>query len=394
MHLDPQKHLVIDDAYICDFMVKNGTTDFMEMCESVIKTICMAASQRKDQGADELLMKVKTELLDAFSQRKVDLGEVTKTILSLNESNMVHISSKLEKIPQVLTKVDELKNKIDVSKAVEETLSRRDDSMSHVHKTLDQVNSRLELLSATRNTNRFKGEEGETGLMDILENKLPLRDGYTIQDVKTIPHNCDILVQRTGFPDIRVESKAHGRDNGRNVNPAEVRRFEADLLGLDSHGIFVSLYTGISGKGPIEIELLPTNKFAVYLSNNNFDGDTIKEYVNLIYKLDQFTNESDGLTISADAILRIKNHLTDFSLKIASIKSSLKTTLATLSDISFDVIEKILSSHQPKSTPSISSTVDHPCPHCLKNVKTAAALASHIRTCKSRPSEATPSSYN
>ena len=367
-------------------MKTSGSVEFMGFCETAIKTICLAASHRNEQGNEELIHRIKTELFETISQQKfvlndavnnmkdilthqkVDLSDVTRTIVSLNDSNMSHVTSKLDTLPQVLYKVDDLRNKYDVSRS-----------------SIDQVNTILQNMSAVRKTNHFKGEEGENGLIDILENKLPLRDGYTVQDAKNTPHSCDILVQRTGYPDIRIESKAHGRDNGRNVNPSEVRKFESDLLGLRDHGIFVSLYTGISGKAPIEIDLLPTNKFAIYLSNNNFDGDIIREFIYLIYKLDKFTSETDGLRISSDTIIKIKNVLLDFKNKIENIKTSLKTTIGTLNEMSFDMIDKILTSAQPVETPvqASVSVANIPCPGCDKMFKSQAAVVSHQRNaCK------------
>jgi len=354
MHIDPKGQVVSDDVYVRDYMTKSGTAEFMGMCDDMLRAVCMAANRRSDKGHDELLVRLKDEIMDAFAHRQVDLGDVTRTIVSLNESNMMHIASKLDSVPRVMSKVDE-------------------------------VTSKLDAITASRNTNRVKGEEGETGLMDLLETKLSMRDEYTVQDVKNIPHSCDILVQRMGYPDIRIESKAHGRDNGRSVNTSEVRKFESDLIGLDSHGIFVSLYAGICGKGPIEIEMLPTKKFAVYLSNNNFDGDAICEYINLIYKLDQFTKESSGITVSPDTILRIKTHLRDFEVKRSSMRTNLKTVLATLNEISLDAIDKMLAANHtpiPEPAQQPQTTTEHTCPNCNKNVKSAAALVSHVRACK------------
>ena len=368
-------------------MKTSGSVEFMGFCETAIKTICLAASHRNEQGNEELIHRMKSELLESISQQKfilndaivnmkdilthqkVDLSDVTRTIVSLNDSNMSHVSSKLDTIPQVLYKVDEFKNRS--------------------IQAIDQVSQKIDTMSSMRKTNHFKGEEGENGLIDILENKLPVRDGYTVQNVNNTSHSCDILVQRTGYPDIRIESKAHGRDNGRNVNPSEVRKFESDLLGLRDHGIFVSLYTGISGKAPIEIDLLPTNKFAIYLSNNNFDGDVIREYIYLIYKLDKFTSETDGLRISSDTIIKIKNVLLDFKNKIENIKTSLKTTIGTLNEMSFDMIDKILTSTQTVEAPvhAAVSIANIPCPGCDKMFKSAAAVVSHQRSaCKGRPS--------
>jgi hypothetical protein len=390
MYLDGNGRVVVDDRYVCEFMAKSGTPEFFATCESLLRSVCLAAGhnlESKKSDVDELVDRLnifKGELLESISHRKVDLSDVTKTIVSMNESNM----ARLDSIPRSL---DELKSKIDMTKVVEDGLKRRDESLIHnvsgVQRTLDQMNSRMESMSATRSTNRYKGEEGETGLLSVLEHKLPLRDGYTVQEVKSTPHNCDLVVKRTGFPDVRIESKAHGRDTGECVRTAEVKRFETDLMALNNHGIFVSLYSGICGKGPLEIELLPTNKFAVYVSENNYDGDMLKELVNLVYKLDRFVTgpDVDGVTISTEAMMRVKSHFSDFGVKIGTLKANMKSSLAILNDMSFDMVEKILGGVIVAPPPPSQSQELHPCEWCKKECSKASALASHKKTCKSRP---------
>ena len=391
MRVDSHGHLVIDDHYICQFMSRHGNESFFATCESILKSICLACEHNLTQDSqNEILTQrlnvFKGELLDSISNRKVDTSDIMSTIKTMNEHNILNITSKLEQLPHISGKIDELKNKIDVTKVIETSVARNNDSLVQTLNTIknsqDQMANKIETFTTTRTTTRYKGEEGEKGLINILESKLHIRDGYNIQDVKSIAHSCDIVIKRDGYPDVRVESKAHGKETGENVRVAEVKKFESDLLALNNHGIFVSLYSGICGKGAFEIELLPNNKFAVYLANNNYDGDTITEVLRLIYKLDRFTSgpESDNITISTDSMMRIKAYLTDFNRKIDDLKTSLKNSIRILNEITLDLVEKALTGHmsdEPQTT-----TISYTCDVCQQTCTSKAGLTLHKKRCQ------------
>ena len=373
MKFTSDKKLLIDDVYLCNFMYHTGNEDFMNACETMLKTVCMLYENQKNQTYkrdDEILSQrlniFKQELLDSMSKQKIDTSEFIGTMKTLNEHQTLTISSRLEQLPQlnlklddlktnITSKMDTIKDKIDITKVVESTISKTNESlvyaMNSVSEQVLNMTNKVDTFSAVRNTTRFKGEEGEKGLHEVLENNLSSRDGYTIIDTKSIPHSCDMVVKRIGYPDIRIESKAHGRDTGENVRTQEVKRFESDLTHLNSHGIFVSLYSGICGKGAIEFEMLPTTKkFAFYLSRNEFDGNIISEIIRLIYKLDTFVSdkdEDDMLTITHESIIKIKTHLNDFNRKIDDLKTNAKNSLRILNEITLDVIEKLFTSSIP-----------------------------------------------
>jgi len=391
MRVDSHGRLVIDDAYVCQFMSRHGNESFFATCESILKSICLACEHNLTQDSqNEILTQrlnvFKGELLDSISNRKVDTSDIMSTIKTMNEHNILNITSKLDQLPHISGKIDDLKNKIDVTKVIETSVTRNNDSLVQTLNTIknsqDQMANKVETFTTTRTTTRYKGEEGEKGLINILESKLHVRDGYTIQDVKSIAHSCDIVIKRDGYPDVRVESKAHGKETSENVRVAEVKKFESDLLALNNHGIFVSLYSGICGKGAFEIELLPNNKFAVYLANNNYDGDTITEVLRLIYKLDRFTSgpDSDNITISTDSMMRIKAYLTDFNRKIDDLKTSLKNSIRILNEITLDLVEKALTGHisDEPQTPAIS----YACAVCGQTCTSKAGLTLHKKRCQ------------
>lgn len=391
MRVDSHGRLVIDDAYVCQFMSRHGNESFFATCESILKSICLACEHNLTQDSqNEILTQrlnvFKGELLDSISNRKVDTSDIMSTIKTMNEHNILNITSKLDQLPHISGKIDDLKNKIDVTKVIETSVTRNNDSLVQTLNTIknsqDQMANKIETFTTTRTTTRYKGEEGEKGLINILESKLHIRDGYAIQDVKSIAHSCDIVIKRDGYPDVRVESKAHGKETGENVRVAEVKKFESDLLALNNHGIFVSLYSGICGKGAFEIELLPNNKFAVYLANNNYDGDTITEVLRLIYKLDRFTSgpDSDNITISTDSMMRIKAYLTDFNRKIDDLKTSLKNSIRILNEITLDLVEKALTGHI--SDEPQAPTISYACDVCGQTCTSKAGLTLHKKRCQ------------
>ena len=393
MHVDTRGHLVIDDTYVCQFMSRHGNASFFATCESILKSICLACEQNLTQDSQNDIMTqrlnvFKGELMECIASRKVDTSEIMSTMKTMNDHNVLNIASKLEQLPHISVKIDELKNKIDVTKVIETSVSRNNDSLVQTLNTIknsqDQMANKIETFTTTRTTSRYKGEEGEKGLINILESKLHVRDGYAIHDVKSIAHSCDIVIKRDGYPDVRVESKAHGKETGENVRVSEVKKFESDLLSLNNHGIFVSLYSGICGKGAFEIELLPNNKFAVYLANNNYDGDTITEVLRLIYKLDRFTSgpESDNITISTDSMMRIKAYLTDFNRKIDDLKTSLRNSIRILNEITLDMVEKALTGHVSDDPQNIPTAISYTCEVCGQTCTSRAGLTLHQKKCK------------
>jgi hypothetical protein len=222
-------------------------------------------------------------------------------------------------------------------------------STSHGHTALLQgVSEKLVAdRTAARHSQRVKGQQGESRLFELLSERLTSRDGYALEMVNGQAHSCDICVRRVGHPDVRIESKAHGEQTGEKVRNKEVERFRSDLLGLSAHGIFVSLHSGIVGKGELELEQLSNGKFAFYLSNNNYDVSVIHDVVALVHRLDEVLARHDGddgslIRVRAETMKRCQLHLKDFSGRVASAKTHLREALNLLSELTFDTIEREL----------------------------------------------------
>lgn len=75
-------------------------------------------------------------------------------------------------------------------------------------------------------------------------------------------------------------------DQTESVGTEHVDKFVSDMLGLKMSGILVSIYSDIVGKHNFELVHLSNGKFTMYLSNNNFDTNIIKETLMLFYAME------------------------------------------------------------------------------------------------------------
>ncbi len=398
MRINNEGIVIIEDRYICDFLKNNGTDDFFSTCESVIKNICLACNLKKENQTEELLSVLnifKVDLFDTLLNKKQDLSEITKSIENLKDKiNMSDVINHISMSNEITSlKIESIKDNLNTDKTVDMIISLNKinenkienlkdkidnikDNLNGTNNTLVQITNKIDRQEIIKNTNKYKGEKGESGIINILESILPSRDGFFVQETTTIPHNCDINIKKTGFPDIRIECKNHKNP----IRNEEIKRFESDIMGLNNHGIFISICSDICGKGQIEIDLLSNNKFAIYMSNNNYDGSIIKDYIHLLYKLDNImsiSNDDNNFKINTESMKIIKNSLIDFNNKVSSLKTNLKTCMTILNDMSVEIIEKIIHGNIPVE-------IKHKCDWCEKEYKSASGLTIHKKNCKSK----------
>jgi len=434
-----------------ELQLESSTTDMLEEVEQCISNaIIPMTDQNQDvldmirklpgelkqpadiaQRLDE--MKVSWQSQQAKSSKQIDdldhkLKEVIIKHVDLKEQGSIQQRNTIDQIKQLplLTKGilsdalrDIAKQSRDVSNALASThvnltalqVSFRDSEMKHasamtkVHHDNEIVTGHLEtigkqLVKNTYNT-KVKGTEGENRMCELLESRLFQRDGYMIQNVSGHPHSTDIVIKREKYPAIRIECKAIGLGTNEKVRYCEVEKFLFDLGQLQDHGLFISLYSGIHGVSNFEIQQLPSGKFAMYLTNNNYDVELVINCMNLIYKLNSITvSYADGekenrITITSESMVRLQTYLKDYANKISSIKTHMKESMTLLSEIQFDMIEKILLGHQPASTVKHSqplpTTNRATCDWCKKEYASDKSCANHKRTCAKAPARASAS---
>ena len=236
-----------------------------------------------------------------------------------------------------------------------------------------------------------KQKLGEDGLFESLSDTLKNRDGYVVEKVNGQAHSCDILVKRETYPSIRIESKAHGRATSEKVRTKEVNKFKSDLIQLNNHGIFVSLYSNIVGKGELELEQLTNGKFAVYLANNRYNVDLIVDMIQLLYKIDSICsknneNGSSSVVLTNETMARIQTIIKDNINRVIDLKSHLNRSISIVNEIELNVITDIITgqfvySINDDKKKHGQQQQQFECCSCGKFLKTNAALISHQKKC-------------
>jgi hypothetical protein len=336
----------------------------------------------KVKAVDDQLQSLVQTTLAQVTQDRLDNMQLTNDIKSVPLLAKDVMSETLKKLAEQSLKV---------SLTVEGTHQQLQGLQKEMRDKMETTLSRLEAFDRQSTSIHHKGWAGEARLLELLPDRLMSRDGYTVRDVSNLAHNCDIAVTRHGCPTIFVESKAHGQHTGAKVGQRDVDKFRSDLIGLNSHGIMVSLYSGIVGKGAIEVESLPQGKFAVYLSNNNYDVDIIADMVSLLYKFDSIVrssstdeaDEDEGITyVTPAAMARVQRYLDDFGGKIADIKKNLKLSLSLLSEVALDSIANVLLSGEDGLGQPLAG---RKCEWCGRVCRNSSGLSRHQTACPKKP---------
>jgi hypothetical protein len=183
-----------------------------------------------------------------------------------------------------------------------------------------------------------EGVVGEQRLYEMLVETLPMREGYEVE--MSSGQADSMVIRKSGFQDVRVECKAYGEQVGKG----EVSKFRTDLELMGTHGIFVSLHSGIMGIGKkFHMEQMPNGKFAVYLGENGYDTETIHSMLMILYKLDKYEgDEGATLSVSSETMMRVQVYLGEVVLKMKTVVASLKSNITMLNEMSVDTVVQML----------------------------------------------------
>jgi hypothetical protein len=337
---------------------------------------------------------------------------VTNNINKLNESNIMNENNKREILNQ-LNNIPTISKTIlnDILKDVETNtlnvklvvnnlhteMRENNNSILNIRAINEELKNKIDNLTnktiKDNNSNKIKGSYGENEIYNLLSDKLMSRDGYIIEQVNGISHNCDILIKCKNKPDIRIESKAHGQNNGEKVRQKEIEKFERDLIHTNNHGIFVSLYSNIVGKNSIDLIQLSNGKFAIYLSNNNYNIDNIIDSMNIIYKIDSIIQNSlnnEKFIINIETMMKLKSIINENNTKINSVKLHLRDSINILNDLTLDMIDKLIINNELKvENKEINNKEINKetlvCNWCNKKCKSNSGLKNHKATCNKCP---------
>lgn len=275
-------------------------------------------------------------------------------------------------IGDIQSKLSDLKYKLDGF--------TRDDG---VYLQLSEIQRTLGTLTTKSSSTR--GKEAENSVIDLLSDELLTRDGYIIENVSGVAHNCDICVKRTGYNDVRIDVKNYTE----KVPQREIDKFRSDLNTLQCSGIMLCTKNGIVGKKNLEFEQLPCGKFAIFLTNNNYDMSIVCEAIRLIYFLENATEPEDAgvIQLNSDKLSIINASIGDWKKRLSNFKTVMKTAMNTLEGIDFTSLENIMRASPTDVVFVIPELPKQPhdifeCSKCHRSIRSKAALVQHEKSCK------------
>lgn len=281
----------------------------------------------------------------------------------------VNIDEICKKLDQGMNTMSDLKHKMEGF--------TRDDG---VYLQLSEIKRALSAI--TTKSSATRGKEAEQSVIDLLSDELLSRDGYTIENVSGVAHNCDICVKRTGYNDVRIDVKNYTD----KVAQRDVDKFYSDLNTVGCSGIMLCMKNGVVGKKNMEIEQLTSGKFAIFLTHNKYDMSVVGEMIRLIYFLENATQIEDDNTrrLSSETLSRLYAIALDGKIRVNSIKTHMKSAMTELDSLKFMEIENLLRTKNEHATVvnEQQSLEIFVCSKCKRHTKSRAALVQHEKTCK------------
>lgn len=193
------------------------------------------------------------------------------------------------------------------------------------------------------NVSSNKGKYGEHNLCNILNTIYPNAE---VKDTTGIKSSGDFIMERLDKPTILFENK----DYKQNINKEEIAKFIVDVDNQNTHGIFLSQYSGIAFKQNYQIDV-HKGKILVYVQLCEYSIDKIRIAVdiidNLSGKLEDLTQDEESNTISKELLDGINEEYQKYTSQkeamIVLLRDFHKKMSAQIDDIKFPELEKYLS---------------------------------------------------
>jgi hypothetical protein len=193
------------------------------------------------------------------------------------------------------------------------------------------------------NVSSNKGKYGEQNLCNILNGIYPSAE---IRDTTGIKSSGDFIMERPDRPKILIENK----DYKQNINKDEIGKFITDVDNQNTHGIFLSQYSGIAFKQNYQIDI-HKGKVLVYVQNCEYSIDKIRIAVdiidNLSTKIEDLSEDEETNTISKELVDNINEEYQKYIAQkenmIVLLRDFQKKMISQIEDIKFPELDKYLS---------------------------------------------------
>jgi hypothetical protein len=199
-----------------------------------------------------------------------------------------------------------------------------------------------EFLGKYKNSSN-KGKFGEENLSTILNS---MYETAEIKDTTSLKSSGDFIMKRLDRPTIMFENKEYKN----NIDKEEVAKFIVDIENQNTHGIFLSQYSGITFKQNYQIDL-HKGKVLVYVQHCEYSIDKIRIAVdiidNLSVKLQDLNEDDENNTISKEILDSINDeyqvYIQQKETMMTVLKDFNKKMTLQIEDLKFPELDKYLS---------------------------------------------------
>jgi len=193
------------------------------------------------------------------------------------------------------------------------------------------------------NVSSNKGKFGEENLSTILNS---IYQNAEIKNTTGTKSSGDFIMKRLDKPTIMFETKNYKN----NIDKEEISKFIVDIENQNTHGIFLSQYSGISFKQNYQIDI-HKGRVLVYVQNCEYSIDKIRIAVdiidNLSVKLEDLNEDDENNTISKEILNDINNeyqmYIQQKETMMTVLKDFSKKMTSQIEDIKFPELDKYLS---------------------------------------------------
>jgi predicted DNA-binding protein (UPF0278 family) len=193
------------------------------------------------------------------------------------------------------------------------------------------------------NVSSNKGKFGEENLSTILNS---IYQNAEIKNTTGTKSSGDFIMKRLDKPTIMFETKNYKH----NIDKEEISKFIVDIENQNTHGIFLSQYSGISFKQNYQIDI-HKGRVLVYVQNCEYSIDKIRIAVdiidNLSVKLEDLNEDDENNTISKEILNDINNeyqmYIQQKETMMTVLKDFSKKMTSQIEDIKFPELDKYLS---------------------------------------------------
>ncbi len=230
------------------------------------------------------------------------------------------------------------------------------------------------------NVSSNKGKYGEQNLHSILNS---LYQSADIKNTSGLKSSGDFIMKRIDKPTIMFENK----DYKYNIDKDEISKFITDVVNQNTHGVFLSQYSGIAFKQNYQIDINKGN-ILIYVQNCEYSPEKIKIAVDIIdslsVKVAELNSECEDNTISSEMLDDINQEYQSFIAQkealLGTLKDFTKKMTTQIDDIKLPVLDKYLA---PKYA-FVKSRV-FTCDLCNAFTATGKqSLSAHKRGCKKK----------